>query len=443
MLLAEYEIIVDDSLGFTIIILGWLLPEDHFLYTRHLRSVRNITISELINLVKTLTICQGVGDMDALLGEVVHHVVPKVFDPLMSECTSSFQSLDYKRSKYCWILNHSDNQCESCKSINKACLRSQTATSHKMSQPAKLFAPISQTSTARIKLTLQNQRLRCSQLEKEIEKMRNELANSSVEIDHGMSNDFVKILSDANENMTPFMSLFWQQQKQLFCSCSHGVRYHPMVIRFCLSLAAKSSSCYEELRNSGILVLPSQRTLRDYRNYIKPKVGFNHDAVEELKKETSAYLNTQWYIVLLFDEIKIKANLVFHKVTGELIGFTDLGDPEVNYCSLEEDDSLASHALVFLVRGISTNVKFNLAYFATYNLTGAQIMPLFWQAVCILELTCRLWIIATTSDGASPNRSFFGLNKGLDGNSGKPVTYRAVNLYARHRYIYFFLMHHI
>ncbi len=122
LLLAEYEIIVDDSLGFTIIILGWLLPEDHFLYTRHLRSVRNITISELINLVKTLTICQGVGDMDALLGEVVHHVVPKVFDPLMSECTSSFQSLDYKRSKYCWILNHSDNHCESCKSINKACL---------------------------------------------------------------------------------------------------------------------------------------------------------------------------------------------------------------------------------------------------------------------------------------------------------------------------------
>ena len=100
MLLAEYEIIVDDSLGFTIIILGWLLPEYHFLYTRHLRSVRYITNSELINLVMTLLVCQGVGDViDALLGEVVHHVVPKVFDPVMSECTSSFQSLKYKCSK--------------------------------------------------------------------------------------------------------------------------------------------------------------------------------------------------------------------------------------------------------------------------------------------------------------------------------------------------------
>ena len=47
-----------------------------------------------------------------------------------------------------------------------------------------------------------------------------------------------------------------------------------MIIRFCLSLAAKSSSCYEELRNSGVLTLPSQQRLRDYRNAIKPREDF-------------------------------------------------------------------------------------------------------------------------------------------------------------------------
>ena len=102
--------------------------------------------------------------------------------------------------------------------------------------------------------------------------------------------------------------------------------------------------------------------------------------------------------------MKIKASLVFDKVTGEFTSFTDLGNPEVNYCSLEEVDLLASHALVLLVRGIFTNLKFNLAYFATHNLTCAQIMSLFWQAVCILELTCKLWVIATRSDGALPTR---------------------------------------
>ena len=55
-----------------------------------------------------------------------------------------------------------------------------------------------------------------------------------------------------------------------------------MIIRFCLSLAAKSPSCYEELRNSNILVLPSQRQLKDYRNAIKPQTGFQEEVIEVL-----------------------------------------------------------------------------------------------------------------------------------------------------------------
>ncbi|CAK8698067.1 unnamed protein product [Clavelina lepadiformis] len=38
-----------------------------------------------------------------------------------------------------------------------------------------------------------------------------------------------------------------------------------LAYRFCLSLAAKSKNAYEELRQSGILRLPSSRTLNDYQ----------------------------------------------------------------------------------------------------------------------------------------------------------------------------------
>ena len=100
--------------------------------------------------------------------------------------------------------------------------------------------------------------------------MRVELEKSSMEIDNELSNDFVKILDSADTKITPFMKLFWQEQRKLFTRSTTGVRYHPMIIRFCLSLAAKSPSCYEELCNSGVLVLPSQRRLKDYRNAIKP-----------------------------------------------------------------------------------------------------------------------------------------------------------------------------
>lgn len=54
-----------------------------------------------------------------------------------------------------------------------------------------------------------------------------------------------------------------------------------MITRFCLSLASKSASAYDELHNCNVLVLPSRRTLRDYKNVIKPSTGFNTEVVVE------------------------------------------------------------------------------------------------------------------------------------------------------------------
>lgn len=143
-------------------------------------------------------------------------------------------------------------------------------------------------------------------------------------------------------------------------------------------------------------------------------------------------------MVLLFDKMKILSYLVFDKVTGELIGFVDLGDPDVNFATLEKADEITTHALVFLIRGVCTQLKFSLVYFATSAITSIQLLPIFWEAVCILESSCNLWFMAVTSDGASPNRSFYRMHKALDRDSGKEVCYRTINFYAPHRFIYFF-----
>ena len=62
--------------------------------------------------------------------------------------------------------------------------------------------------------------------------------------------------------------------------------------------------------------------------------------------------------------MKVLANLLLDKVTAELIGFTDLGDPDINFAALEKVDDIATHALVFLVHGICTELKFCLAQFS-------------------------------------------------------------------------------
>ena len=56
-------------------------------------------------------------------------------------------------------------------------------------------------------------------------------------------------------------------------------------------------------------MLLSQRTLKDYRNCICPKAGFQEEVSEELNELTNSYFDVQRYIVLLFDEMKIMSNL--------------------------------------------------------------------------------------------------------------------------------------
>ena len=72
------------------------------------------------------------------------------------------------------------------------------------------------------------------------------------------------------------------------------------------------------------------------------------------------------YVILVFDEKKIKGRLVFDMHSGKLIGFTSLGDPDLDFLTFKfKDLEVATHALAFMVRGIQTTLKFMLAYFLT------------------------------------------------------------------------------
>ncbi len=90
------------------------------------------------------------------------------------------------------------------------------------------------------------------------------------------------------------------------------------------------------------------------------------------------------------------------------------------------------------MRGISSDLKSPLAYFTTDGVTSTQILPLFWPCVVILELNCKLHVFATICDGATPNRKFFKLHRGLDCCTDNEVVYRTINLFDDKRFIFFF-----
>ena len=265
-LIPKFEIVVDESLGFTVKVFGAYLVDDHPLYTENLRSMRNVPISNLVNGLEKYKLCDGVIATE-LTAKLYHHVVPIAANDQMddeNDKVNQFPHQGFWRTKdFLQICEQVNNVCESCSEYCLSFEKARKAKENRQSKPAHINAPVSKTDSARLKLTLEGQRLRCAQLERELNEMRAELQSTNIKVDHELSNDLTKILGSAADTskMTPFMKLFWEQQQKLFSRSQKGVRYYPMIIRFCLSLAAKSPSCYEKLRNSEVLVLPSQRRL--------------------------------------------------------------------------------------------------------------------------------------------------------------------------------------
>ena len=68
-----------------------------------------------------------------------------------------------------------------------------------------------------------------------------------------------------------------------------------------------------------------------------------------------------------------------------------------------KDDESATHVLVYYGRGIATDLKFDLSYFATNGIKSYQKMSDFWREVSILEVNGQLKVIAAVLNGASPN----------------------------------------
>ncbi|CAB3980934.1 Hypothetical predicted protein [Paramuricea clavata] len=144
--------------------------------------------------------------------------------------------------------------------------------------------------------------------------------------------------------------------------------------------------------------------------------SFNKENVETLREKNSSFTPVQRYVV---DEMKIQSNLVFDKVSGELIGFIDLGDPMTNFANLTDEDPIGTHALAFLVRGLRTDLKPIIAYFFTGNVMSFHIMPLFWRTVAVLEVSLNL-------------------HSKLANEVNCDVVYKTPNIFVPSRFIFFF-----
>ena len=264
----------------------------------------------------------------------------------------------------------------------------------------------------RLKLLQQNNQRMARQLMNVRKKLEEVSSEKSVTLNGNLSEDLVNIMklhsaTVKSENAShTFRHLFWDQQLQAAKRDPRGMRWHPLMIRWCIYLCHKSSGAYDLLRSSGIVSLPSTRTLRDYTHYISPQAGFSKEVDEQLMEAAQVKAEDEWRkaVIIIFDEMYIKEELVYDKQTGELVGFTNLGAINQHLIEFEESvtsqsDSdtatqplvgsqppLAKSMLVMMVRGLLTNLQFPYAQFPCSNLMGEQMYNLFGKQSCALRM---------------------------------------------------------
>ena len=218
-----------------------------------------------------------------------------------------------------------------------------------------------------------------------------------------------------------FQHTLWEQQKKYNAlKDKRQMRWHPLVIRFALSLRYASSTAYRTVSSSGLLSLPSERTLWDYTHWCSVKNGVHFAFIDRAKRVIAqeGFEQQDKQFALIMDEMKIKTGLVYRKHTGELVGFCDLGTVNQEFeelatageCSnLNPTPKLAEHMLTFMIRSIfRPSLSFMIASYASLCLSGEKLYAPVWEVVEALEFS-GLPVVSLTSDGASPNRRFYKL----------------------------------
>ena len=82
-----------------------------------------------------------------------------------------------------------------------------------LSAPAKLYVPISKTSSECLKLTIQSFRIENKELKEKGMELQQELSKSSLEVSENLGEDLTFIMADADQrDIPPFINFFWEDK---------------------------------------------------------------------------------------------------------------------------------------------------------------------------------------------------------------------------------------
>ena len=269
-------------------------------------SFEATSLKSLLNDVSCKPLCPG-------LVSIVEAIQPQ-----------EFQEYSVNRDGVCWpvscavILTGNSVLCAECQLHEKKLRGRRTRKEAAMSRPLNKFTPLKTAAQTKLVETVKSQRqvdnlisylilninFSFPQAIRQMKKKLLSFRKSHVELQEEAHSHLLSAVENAGRSgpVTPFMRLFWEEQKkmfarkeqgktdlsgifiQLFVLCYLGHRWHPMMLRMALLIHSQSPAAYHSLRKTGVLKLPGETTLRQYTNAIHPEVGFNPHVMEEIRK---------------------------------------------------------------------------------------------------------------------------------------------------------------
>jgi hypothetical protein len=180
------------------------------------------------------------------------------------------------------------------------------------------------------------------------------------------------------------------------------------MIRWAVGLKSLSTSAYEAM--GQVIKLPSARTLRDYTHWYKAEPGFQFSILEELCQKCRSMKEYEKWCTIIFDEVKIKEDIVYDKNSGSIVGFVhplDITSPNVIPAPKP-----ATHILTVMVKSIcgQGSLETPIAHFASRTCKAENLYDIVWEAIKILE-GLGMKVLAIVCDGSTANRRFFTFHK--------------------------------
>ncbi|XP_078384471.1 uncharacterized protein LOC144666905 [Oculina patagonica] len=260
-----------------------------------------------INYVEKSSFCAGIS---LPLGESLQVYVPHIsstFKELEQETLAEEESKAY--SLRCKVFSLPGSKCSECRQLEKLHKTKLKRREKRVGIHVKCNKRY--LSKEEVVLQLHQERKRRLNAEKREKYWRDKFHEESIEIESRDHDDLSSIFQGLPKEKVPEeMACFWEQQKRILNTTSkRGYRWHPKIIRLCIDLYCKNPHVLDPLRE--FITLPSNRTIRFYKNKVDEKPGWNDQVLRwclEAAQERGLKKEDYWGGFLI-DEMKIQVCL--------------------------------------------------------------------------------------------------------------------------------------